>query len=123
MSDWLAKTKQISLEVKIGISCFFILSFSYAYFLQSPSNYNVVSRMSLVLSLIEDGTVAINKWHKHTGDKVIYNGNYYSEKAPGLGFTALPFVAIGRMLLRIYDNDQARIFTGINRKFGFIVYQ
>jgi hypothetical protein len=36
--------------------------------------------MGLVLSLIEDGTVTINKWHKHTGDKVIYNGNYYSEK-------------------------------------------
>jgi hypothetical protein len=26
------------------------------------------------------------------------------------------------MLLRIYDDDQVRIFTGINRKFGFIVY-
>lgn len=122
MSGWQTKRKKIPIEVKIGITCFFILFLSYAYFLQAPSNYNVVSRMGLVLSLLEDGTVTINKWHKLTGDKVNYNGNYYSGKAPGLAFTGLPFVAIGKLLLRIYDNDQALISPEINRKFGFLVY-
>ena len=122
MPDWWGKTKQISPEVRIGITCFFILLFSYAYFIQIHSNPNAVSRMGLALSLVEDGTVTINRWHKHTGDKAMYNGNYYSDKAPGLSFAALPIVLVGKMLLRIDDNSRGRIFTGVDRKFKLIVY-
>jgi hypothetical protein len=123
ISNLLKNTKKNSFEVKIGIICFFILFFSYAYFHQPFRNWNVVSRMGLALSLVEEGTFAINKFHKHAGrDKAMYKGNYYSDKAPGLSFTALPFVAIGKMLLRVYDNNQAWVSTGVNKKFGFIVY-
>ena len=116
-------TKKISCEVKIGVTCFFILFFSYMYFNQPYKNWNVVSRMSLTLSLVEDGTITINKFHKYAGlDKAMYKGNYYSDKAPGLSFTAMPCVAVGRVLLRIYGNHQDWMSKGVNRKFGFIVY-
>ncbi|MGV7223151.1 MAG: hypothetical protein ACQ9MH_16670 [Nitrospinales bacterium] len=121
-SNLLSNTKKNSFEVKIGLTIFIILIISYAYFPQSYFNHNVISRMSLALSLIEDGTVTINKFHEQTGDKAIYKGNYYSDKAPGLSFTALPLVAVSKTLLRVYGKNQDWINKKVNLKFGFIVY-
>jgi hypothetical protein len=75
-----------------------------------------------MLSLIEDGTVTINKFHEHTGDKAEYRGNYYSDKAPGLSFTALPLVAAGKTLLRLYGKKWDWNNGRVNRRFGLIVY-
>jgi hypothetical protein len=95
------KVKEIPPHVRIGLAIFFALSVSYAYFLQSPYNPNVVSRMSLALSLLDEGTVNINRFHKFTIDKAYINGNYYSDKAPGLSFAALPSLVITRPVLRL----------------------
>jgi hypothetical protein len=37
-----------------------------------------------------DGTPIINRWQRFTGDKAFFQGNYYSDKAPGLAFFVLP---------------------------------
>jgi len=37
-----------------------------------------------------DGTPIINRWAFLTGDKALFMGNYYSDKAPGLGLFVLP---------------------------------
>jgi hypothetical protein len=37
-----------------------------------------------------DGTPIINRWQMFTGDKAFFQGNYYSDKAPGLAFFVLP---------------------------------
>ncbi len=118
----LGNTKKYSFEVKIGLNLFFILIISYAYFHQSYRNWNVVSRISLTLSLIEDGTVIINKFHEYTGDKSKYKDNYYSDKAPGLSFTALPLVAVSKTLLRLFGKNPHLNNGKLNRKFGLIVY-
>jgi hypothetical protein len=94
------KAQAIHPHVKIGLAIFFTLSISYAYFLQSPYNPNVVSRMSLALSLLDEGTVNINRFHKFTEDKAYINGNYYSDKAPGLSVAALPSLAVARPVLQ-----------------------
>lgn len=118
----LGNTKQYSFEVKIGLTLFFILLISYTYFQQSYKNWNVIPRIGLTLSLIEDGTVTINKYHKYTGDKFLYKGNYYSDKAPGLSFTALPLVAVGKTLLRLFGKKPIWINKTLNQRFRILVY-
>jgi hypothetical protein len=98
-------TNEKILEVIIGLTLFFVLLISYAFFSQPYRNWNVISRVSLSLSMIEDGTVTINKFHMHTGDKAYYENNYYSDKAPGLSFTALPFVSISKFLLKLKNKN------------------
>ena len=70
---------------------------SYAYFYQA-GGWNANSRFDLVRALVERGTVAIDAYHTNTGDKAIYNGHYYSDKAPGQSLTAVPVVAAGALL-------------------------
>ena len=111
-----------NVEFKIGLTLFFILIISYAYFEQPYWNWGVVSRISLSLSLMEDGTVTINKFHTHTGDKAKYKGNYYSDKAPGLSFTALPLVAVSKMLLRLYGATPHWNNGELNSQFRFILF-
>jgi hypothetical protein len=88
------ETSTFSPPIKIGLVLFCALLFSYAYFPQSYGNWNSASRMALVFSIVDDGTITINKFKKATGDKTQVAGNYYSDKAPGLSFSALPVAAI-----------------------------
>ena len=55
---------------KMGTIIFFILLFSYCYFTQPPSNSNSVTRISLVLAIIEDGSLKIDRFQGATSDKV-----------------------------------------------------
>jgi hypothetical protein len=118
----LGNTKKNSCEVKIGLTLFFILIISYAYFQQYYGNWNIISRISLTLSLIEDGTVTINKYQKHTGDKAKYKDNYYSDKAPGLSFTALPWVAVSKTLLKLFGKNPYLNNGIVNRKLELIIH-
>ena len=68
------------------------LFLSFAYFYQA-GGWNQNSRMDLVWAITRDGTIRIDDYHLNTGDKVLYNGHYYSDKAPGLSLAAAPFVA------------------------------
>jgi len=115
--------KDNEIRIKVGISCFFILFISYAYFLQTYKNPNVVSRMGLTLSLIENHSIEINKYQKATADKAYVKGNYYSDKAPGLSFTALPFAAIAHAALQ-FNNAYIPLIRSqrVTRAFGAIVH-
>jgi hypothetical protein len=57
--------------------------------------------------------VKINKFHKLTIDKAYIDGDYYSDKAPGLSFTALPILAIARpglkLVFHIFDISETKI--------------
>jgi hypothetical protein len=55
-------------------------------------NSNVVSRMGLVFSLLQNGSLRIDQFAPYTLDKAMIDGSYYSEKAPGQALVALPFV-------------------------------
>lgn len=84
---------------RIAWAIFVMLFVSYCYFIQNPSNWNSIPRVALALSIIEDGSLAIDKYRLSTGDLAFYNGRFYSDKAPGLTFMSLPAIAAARLYL------------------------
>ena len=53
-------------------------------------NWNDLGRYDLIMSVVHQGTVQIDSFHTNTGDKAVYNGHYYSDKAPGPAFLGIP---------------------------------
>jgi hypothetical protein len=83
----------------------FVLLFgSYAYFYQA-GGWNQNSRFALVRAITNEHTLSIDPFHLATGDKAFDNGHYYSDKAPGIALTAVPFVAAVRPALRAFGGD------------------
>lgn len=80
--------------------------FSYAYFYQG-GGWNQNSRFDLVRAVLERGTLRIDAYQENTGDKALFNGHYYSDKAPGLALLALPAAAASRPVLRALGVDPA----------------
>ena len=68
----------------------------YAYFIHfiGAGSWNAASRLNLTYALADHGTFSIDNYHQTTGDKALYNGHYYSDKAPGPSFIAVPFYLI-----------------------------
>lgn len=99
-----------------------MLAASYCYFLQNPFNWNTVPRLALTLSIIENGTLTIDRYKGHTGDLAYYKGSYYTDKAPGMSFMAIPSVAAARLyLLNEYKNVKwVSIFSGLTARFVFL---
>jgi len=64
--------------------------------MQNPWNWNSASRVALALSMVEEGNLSIDSYHRATKDKAYYNGRYYSDKAPGMSFMALPYAAAAK---------------------------
>lgn len=58
------------------------------------------SRLALLHALVQDRTLAIDRWHARTPDKAFANGHYYSDKAPGTAALALPAFAAAAGALR-----------------------
>lgn len=75
---------------KFYILLFFILLLPYSYFFHWIGGWNESSRLDLVYSIVERHTLNIDAYHENTGDKAFYKGHYYTEKAPGLSFFAVP---------------------------------
>jgi hypothetical protein len=86
-------------------SALFVLLFtSYAYFYQA-GGWNQNSRFSLVRAITNEHSLRIDPFQASTGDKAIFEGHYYSDKAPGVAFAATPFVWAARPLLRAVGGD------------------
>jgi hypothetical protein len=49
-----------------------------------------ITRLALTEAIALDGSLRIDRWQEQTPDKAIYRGHYYSDKAPGMSFLALP---------------------------------
>jgi hypothetical protein len=113
----------MSIRSKIGITIFLVLFVTYAFFPQKTKNDNVQSRIILTLSMVEDRTLTINKFHRFTDDLALYNGNYYSDKAPGMAFSALPIVVITRAVLQASGDAGPSIWADkLTPRFGNYVY-
>ena len=72
---------------------------SYAYFYEG-GGWNQNSRFDLVRAILDEHTLRIDAYHENTGDKALYQGHYYSDKAPGQALLAVPAAAASRPLLR-----------------------
>lgn len=88
-----------------------VLFVSYAYFYQA-GGWNQNSRFALVRAVVERGTLAIDPYSEHTGDIAERGGHFYSDKAPGLAFAAVPVVAAARPVVRALGVDPLS-FQGI----------
>ena len=72
---------------------------SYVYFFPGQS-WNQNSRMDLTRAIVEEHTLRIDSFHANSGDKCYFDGHYYSDKAPGLSFSAVPVWALARRAAR-----------------------
>jgi hypothetical protein len=80
---------------RIAFCSFLALWLTYGFMGPGSSarNPNAVSRVGLTFSILEDHSPKIDKFAPFTGDRAFFDGSHYSDKAPGLSFTALPLVA------------------------------
>src|SRR5579863_9014242 len=79
---------------------FGVIFFSLAYFYEG-GGWNQNSRFDLLRAIVERGTLQIDAFHENTGDKAHFRGHYYSEKAPGLVFLAVPFALAARPVMQV----------------------
>ena len=84
----------------LGIVTFF----SFIYFYEG-GGWNQNSRFDLLRAIVERHTLQIDAYHENTQDKAHLKGHYYSEKAPGLVFLAVPFALAARPALRSVGVD------------------
>jgi hypothetical protein len=83
---------------------FVLLFASYAYFYQA-GGWNQNSRFDLVRAITNEHTLNIDPFKFSTGDIAFFEGHYYSDKAPGLAFTAAPLVAAARPVMHAFGGD------------------
>src|SRR5579864_5963953 len=81
--------------ILVGLVTFF----SFLYFYEG-GGWNQNSRFDLLRAIIERHTLQIDAYHENTQDKAHFLGHYYSDKAPGLVFLAVPFALAARPVLR-----------------------
>ena len=72
---------------------FFFAAFNFIYSKHFIYDGNPPNRVSLCLALLENRSVVIDKYYHLTADHCIRDGHYYSDKAPGASFLAMPFIA------------------------------
>lgn len=79
---------------------FLIVLSGYAYFIHfiGLESWNVSSRLNLTYSLAESGSFRIDDYHQNTGDKVYYQGHYYTDKAPLPSLLAVPFFLLLKLI-------------------------
>jgi hypothetical protein len=88
-----------------------VLFLSYAYFYPA-GGWNQNSRFALIRAVLERHTLRIDDYQLHTGDRALFDGHYYTDKAPGASLVALAPVQAARMIARAAGVDPAS-FPGI----------
>jgi hypothetical protein len=93
MSQWCKRH-----QVEIGL--FLTLLVCYAYFFPRWADWNQNSRLDQVLAIVDQGVLHIDAYYHNTGDYALYEGHYYSDKAPGTAFVGVPVYAAFKVLLQ-----------------------
>jgi hypothetical protein len=96
----------MTLDKRLSWSVFALLFVSYAYFYQA-GGWNENTRLDLVRAIVDDHTLSIDRYHENTGDKARVGGHYYSDKAPGLSFAAVPVYAVFRLFRGLFASEHA----------------
>ncbi len=81
-----------------------VLFLSFVYFYEG-GGWNQNSRFDLLRAIVEQHTLRIDAYHENTQDKAHFQGHYYSDKAPGLVFLAVPFALAARPALWVVGID------------------
>jgi len=78
-----------------------VIFLSLLYFYEG-GGWNQNSRFDLLRAIVERHTLRIDAYHENTQDKAHFRGHYYSDKAPGLVFAAVPIAYAARAALRTF---------------------
>ncbi|MFP4633447.1 MAG: glycosyltransferase family 39 protein [Candidatus Aenigmatarchaeota archaeon] len=79
--------KSLSLSTSVKIFLTFLLVFGlFAHW----TGWNEESRLALTRSIVERQSLDINPYANYTGDRAVFEGDYYSDKAPGSSFVKVP---------------------------------
>jgi hypothetical protein len=85
------------------------LALAYGYFIYTGENYNLNSRLGLTYALVEEGRLSIDTYHDRegtrTGDKALFEGHYYTDKAIGSSVLAALAYAPLRLVARAAHVD------------------
>jgi hypothetical protein len=93
-----------SFHRKTAVLLGLVIFFSFIYFYEG-GGWNQNSRFDLLRAIVERHTLQIDAYHENTQDKAHFRGHYYSDKAPGLVFLAVPFALAARPALRMLGTD------------------
>jgi len=91
------------IELKLFITFFLVFALTADYL-----NWNENSRIDLTMAIVEEGRVTIDSFYENTGDRAYYEGHYYSDKAPGMSFLAVPSYLVYRAFA-----GQPEIYPGL----------
>lgn len=89
-------------DKRISLVLFFLVLFCSSYFVQH-AGWNQNSRMALIMSIVNYHQLNIDPYERSTGDKALYNGHYYSDKAVGTAVLGVPVYAAYRKLQGFED--------------------
>jgi hypothetical protein len=94
------KTRKPSTRTqRIGFAFFWLIVLSYAFFVASDANWNTESHLYPAFSAVDYHTLRIDAFQQRLGDKSLWQGHYYSDKAPGLSLLAIPVYAALRLVM------------------------
>jgi hypothetical protein len=85
-------------SVSLRWALFSLLFFAYCYVHQDYTGGTSTSRLDLLHALVVDRAFNIDRYHGNTSDKALFDGRYYSDKAPGTVLLALPGFLLGHWM-------------------------
>jgi len=91
--------QRANMEQATQLSLLLLLLFCYAYFFPRWADPNQNSRLDMVVAVVEDGTLQIDKYVANTVDYARFEGHYYSDKAPGAAFLGIPVYTVLNVVL------------------------
>jgi hypothetical protein len=96
----MSEIKQSSLkDKKVFFAAFLIVNlFLASYYIDTWCTPNPVSHALPAFTIVENGTVQIDKYKDYTGDRSKVRDHYYSDKAPLPSFAAVPFYWLAQKL-------------------------
>jgi len=93
---------------KVELLIFIVLVISYGYFFRKI-DWNSGTRLDLVWSIVEHHSLSIDAYHENTGDKALYKGHFYTDKAPGISFLGVPFYFVASKILKFCNSPSALV--------------
>lgn len=84
------KRKKSTRTQRIGLAFFWLLVLSFAYFIPGGKNWEAESHLYLTFAIVDHHSFDIDAYHAGLGDISYWRGHYYSDKAPGMSFLAVP---------------------------------
>src|ERR1700732_3791328 len=97
-------SEKSSFQCKTAILLGAVIFFSVMYCYEG-GGWNQNSRFDVLRAIVERHTLQIDAYHENTEDKAHFHGHYYSDKAPGLVFLAVPFAEASRAAMRAVGVD------------------